>query len=362
MRFRVIFIIICLALLILPAYAETSIEMEGKPSTFIPSVLSHDSAFINGMTVPYQVAKGDYFRVKGNILQGTPKYVVVWAFCEGYFSVSPQVKTIQGKYEYVFQAKETGKMGAIDITKQYYIIVQHPGNNDEFDIFLRNNTILIKNDNKTELDIRFYPPLWLKEKFTELSNKTDDDFTIIPFVLTTPFIRITDLENIEPTQRTTWNVESMSVRGITNLNMETPISIRVDPDFTGRNGATSFYEMNSQVLGSDISWNVISFKIPLRGLSKGVHNFQIYDKKGIASLSTAFQVYEDHPADVVISTPTPDPNTTITITPTQEIKNISTVSPTHTPVQEKPVDYSDFIWLIIIVAVAAVAVFWFFYG
>ena len=362
MRFRFILTIICLSLLILPAYAEITIEKEGKPSTFIPSILSHDSAYINGMTVPYQVAKGDFMRVRGNILQGDPKYVTVWAFCRGYFFVSPPVKTIQGKYEYVFQAKETGKMGEIvDETEQSFVIVQHPGENGEFDVFLRNNTILVSNDNKTELDIKFYPPLWLKNKLLELSNKTDDDFTEIPFILTQPFMRITDLENIEPTQRTTWDIESMSVRGITNLNMGTPLVIRVDPDFTGRTGVTSFYETELLVLGSDTSWNVISFKIPLRGLTKGVHIFQIYDKRGLTSLSTPFQVYEDHPADVVISTPTPEAN--ITATRTTQIPTITaTKTPNQTPLQEKPADYSGFMWLIIIVVIGAVITFWFFNG
>lgn len=365
MRFIPLFFFLFLSIFILihPAHAEVIIGTEKIP-TFIPSEVTTDSPVINGYLSSYFVAKGDYFRVKGNISQGSPEYVVIWAFGRNYFFVSTPVKTIQNRYEYVFQGRETGKMGILssENDEDYYIVVQHPGANDQQDIYYENNSIRIKGDNETELDVRFYPPLMLKDKFEGIFNKTDDKFTEIPFRLVFPWLKISDMENTEPTQRTVWNIQSMDIRGITNLNGGTPLILRIDPEMNGKGDITSVFEGTFQVKISDTGYNTFSYMIPLRGLKKGIHQFQIYDKYGLTSVTTPFQLYEDIPEEIIISTETPTPtptptptaNVTKLITPTA---NVTTIKPVVVP--EKP-DYSFPIFVIVMIIIGFVI--WLYFG
>jgi hypothetical protein len=344
------------------AHAEMSVDLESKSTTYIPSIVSTDSKILNGYTSQYSVAKGDYVRVKGTILRGNdPNVLQIWTFGQDYFFYSPQIKTIDSQYEYVFQPRETAKMGDIQSSPgEYFILVQHPGLNNKMDIYLENGTIKDRNTNQTELIVKFYPPKMLLEKLKQTFNETDDEITVFPFILTQPWIKITDMENIEPTQRTTWDIESMAVKGVTNLNMGIPISVIIDPEYSGHNNVSSFYKTETKVIGSDTSWNSISFKIPLRGLTKGIHTFQIYDKNGLASLSTTFQVYEDHLSNTVISTPT-STSTTLPATEIPTIKINMTKTPKPTTIPEPPSNNGGTILIIVVIA-ASIFIIWYYKG
>ena len=346
-RISTLFGLFLILIMFSSAHAEISVNFEGKPTTYIPSITSSDSKILNGYTSQYSVAKGDYVRVKGTILRGNdPTYLQIWTFGHDYFFYSPKIKTIDSKYEYVFQPRETAKMGEIQSPPgEYFILVQHPGLNTVMDIYLENGTIKNKNNNQTELIVKFYQPKILLKKLKQTFNETDDELTIFPFILTEPWLKITDIENIEPTQRTAFDIESMSVKGITNLNIGIPLIVRIDPEYTGHTNISSFYELETKTIGSDISWSSFHFKIPLRGLTKGIHTFQIYDKNGLTSLSTSFQVYEDHLSNTIISTPTIEP---VTITQTATPNVTITESPTPKPV-EIPEKESDNIGIIILI-------------
>ncbi|MEI7857101.1 MAG: hypothetical protein WCH85_06310 [Methanomicrobiales archaeon] len=148
--------------------------------------------FITGEVSPSSVSKGQPFTVKG-IAEGIPPNVQVWILGKNYYSKSiVSVNSDDASYKYEVPQEVTSHLAS----GQNFVIVQHPMQNNQFDIDVSGD--FVKLNNGTNL-FRINGPGSLQGSdaadalIAAFSDReahdltyTNDTYTIIPFQVTAP--------------------------------------------------------------------------------------------------------------------------------------------------------------------------------
>lgn len=147
--------------------------------------------FITGEISPSPVSPGQPFTVSG-IAEGIPPDVQVWILGENYYSKSITSVNPDASYRYVVPGEVTSKLAG----GQYFVIVQHPMQNNKFDIDVSGDYVRsLQPGNGTNL-FRITGPGSLQGSdaadaiIAAISDReahdqtyTNDTYTIIPFLV-----------------------------------------------------------------------------------------------------------------------------------------------------------------------------------
>jgi hypothetical protein len=152
--------------------------------------------FITGEISPGSISQGEPFTISG-VAEGIPPNVQVWILGENYYSKSIVSVNPDASYKYIVPGEVTGKLPA----GQYFVIVQHPMQNNKFDIDvsgdyvkLNNGTNLFKITGPGSLqgsDAADVLIAAISEREAHDRTYTNDTYTIIPFQVTAPVSAVT---------------------------------------------------------------------------------------------------------------------------------------------------------------------------
>jgi hypothetical protein len=98
--------------------------------------------FITAEVAPATISNGVPFTVYG-VAEGIPPYVQVWILGKNYYSKSIEsVNSSDASYKYEVPGEVTGKLAG----GQYFVVVQHPMQNNTFDIDVSGDYVKLNND------------------------------------------------------------------------------------------------------------------------------------------------------------------------------------------------------------------------
>jgi hypothetical protein len=147
--------------------------------------------FITGEIFPVSISQGEPFTISG-VAEGIPPNVQVWILGENYYSKSIVSVNPDASYKYVVPRELSSQIAS----GQYFAVVQHPMQNNKFDIDVSGD--YVKLNNGTNL-FKIIGPGSLKgsdaadvliaaisEREAHDHTYTNDTYTIIPFRVTAP--------------------------------------------------------------------------------------------------------------------------------------------------------------------------------
>ncbi|MHB8164195.1 MAG: MEMAR_RS02690 family S-layer glycoprotein, partial [Methanoregula sp.] len=209
-------------------YKTTSITIK---NSFISATMSHN-----------KVARGDECFITGTA-EGNPNSVYLWVFGPNYQLLENPINVnSDASFSFNFTRDLTKKLES----GQYFVVIQHPGQNGRADIrhgsHGPNSNFIWKDDKKvggiTTIDISQERPSDAAEKLLEMLNlpSVDDIYTKLSFLVEEPNITINP---IEPKVIG----EFFTITGSTNLNVDDELLIELKQDLlfeSNQHSARSF--------------------------------------------------------------------------------------------------------------------------
>ena len=124
----------------------------------------------------------------------------------------------------------------------YTMIVQHPGNNTDFDVRFNNNTLEYKTgwNGVQNADVSALQPRMVMSQLLQLLGKTDDDYLTYSLEIDQPDIRVTSIDDIWLKSKidefhidNSADVTFKDIRGYTNFQNGTNLTVSLDKDYNG---------------------------------------------------------------------------------------------------------------------------------
>jgi Arc/MetJ-type ribon-helix-helix transcriptional regulator len=180
------------------------------------SVLSK-SPFIAGTLTSSILVKGDVLIISGIATNAPVKGIGVWIFGEKFFNYSTAQVFPDESFEFLLSPRISKKME----TGQYFVVLQHPMENGELDVFPIMDGIrkIVKNTkNRDFFVVEGMTRITGSEAAQNLvtiinTSHVDDTYTKLSFLVEDPVITIDPIENVTVGQ-------SILVKGCTNISSE----------------------------------------------------------------------------------------------------------------------------------------------
>jgi hypothetical protein len=310
-------------------YASTSISIQ-KP-------------YITASINPTLVAAGDKVYIRGAAGSHPDPGVAVWIFGKNYVLYRTESVEDDGSYEFELKSGDTQNLA----NGQYFVVVQHPMYNDQFDVY--------PNSDKTKV-LGTYPTIGgVNVKFTMQGAgalqgpdaaealvqalkdaAVDDMYAQAQFTVDSARIIID-----KPTDKVIG--DKFTLIGQTNLAVGNNINVQIysssfTPTQKTQSGSFSGFQSTVKVVEGTSSLNKFSVEVDTKSFKKDEYLVTATsDLISTASGSTTFNVL-----DVPTPTPTPVPTTTpptpvpTTEVPTPVLTPVVTAPPTTVPTTAEP--------------------------
>jgi PGF-CTERM protein len=322
--------------------------------------------FVSATASQSTVAKGDRVYITGTA-EGQPNSVQIWILGKNFYTKATESVNSDASFKYEIRQEVTKNLAS----GQYFVVVQHPMQNGEFDV----NTVGTLNQNDMNNDLWVYN-LQLKDVTTGSYTKifklggagslqgsdaaealvqgindanVDDTYTKLQFLVEEPLIRIDPIGDKHVGDKFTITAQ-------TNLAIDDEILVQVysssfKPTDKSQSGEFSGATGTVKVTKGDSGMNKISFDVDSSTFKPDEYivtaSAVIQDATGTA----LFNVLEGQATPVT----TPTVVTTATPTPVQTTV-VVTATPTPVPTTTKSPGYGALIALIGLGAVAFIVV------
>jgi hypothetical protein len=203
-----------------------NLKKEGiQPRDDTKDKVSSKSLFIAGTLARSILVKGDVLIISG-IATGTPtKGVGVWIFGDNFFNYSTVQVYPDESFEFILSPKISKKMN----TGHYFVVLQHPMQNGELDVFptIEGINRIVKNNKNRDFFVVGTPGTLGAEGAQSLvtminTSHVDDTYTKLSFLVEDPAITIDSIENIKVGQL-------ILVKGSTNISPEHDLLFEIAP-------------------------------------------------------------------------------------------------------------------------------------
>lgn len=298
-------------------YASTSITLQ-KP-------------YITAVVAPTMVAAGDKIHITGSAGSHPSTGVAVWIFGKNYGLYRTQSVEDDGKYDFELKQGDTQDLA----NGQYYVVVQHPMYNEQFDVFP---------DANKEKVLGTYPTIGgVNVKFTMAGMGSlqgpdaaqalkqalddaavDDMYAQAQFTVDSPRI-ILD----KPTDKVIG--DKFTLTGETNLAIDNNINVQIysssfGPSSKTQSGEFSGFQSTVKVVKGSDTMNKFSVEVDTKNFKKDEYLVSATsDIVSGASGSTKFNVL-----DTPTPTPTPVPTPVVPTPPPTPVPTVATPIPTPT--------------------------------
>jgi len=306
------------------AYATTSITLR-KP-------------FITASIAKSTVASGDKLIITGTA-EGSPNGVQIWIMGKNYLLNDIESTDSSSRFEY-----EVGRGITKDLANgQYFVVAQHPMQNGQFDIILRNNYVInlqLNSENTTGTQIfqiegagSLQGTDAAEALITALDNQNiDDTYTKLQFVIDQPFISLDSVGDRKIGDK-------FILTGKTNLAIDDNVQIEIysssfkptqksaSGEFSGATGTVKVVKDDSNT-----GLNRIEFHVDTSTFKEDEYIVVAQGTEIDASGTTLFNVLGQSLVNQTVTitvTPTPIPTPVPTPVPTSS-------PPTPTPTKKAP--------------------------
>ena len=291
--------------------------------------------------MPGLVAAGDKIVVKGNAGSKTSAGVAVWIFGKNYALYRTTSVEDDGTFDLELSSGDTANLAS----GQYFVVVQHPMYNNEFDVYPANETTTVRGSYPVPGTLKFRilgaGSLQAEQAANALVNQVsdpaiDDTFAKLQFTIGSPYI------NIEPVAQKMVG-DPFVINGRTNLAIGDELLIEiVSSSFTATNKSTNnaFAGTSSTVkvvAGSSPSENKFTFSGTTQTFPADEYLVKATGITNSVSGQTQFTVVP-YVAPTPVPTPIPTPVVvTAAPTPIPTTSNATPIpTPTPTPVAKAP--------------------------
>lgn len=188
-----------------------------QPKEDAEGSVSSKSPFIAGTLARSILVKGDVLIISGIATNAPKKGIGVWIFGDNFFNFSTVQVFPDESFEFILSPKITKTME----TGQYFVVLQHPMQNGDLDVFPITEGIkkIVKNTNNQDYfvvdGIVRINGLEAAGNLVTMINTShvDDTYTKLSFLVENPVITIDPIENITVGQ-------SILIKGSTNISSE----------------------------------------------------------------------------------------------------------------------------------------------
>lgn len=311
--------------------------------------VSFRKPFITTIVTPSNIAAGDKFHIKGDAGVETAPGVAIWIMGKNYFLRDEVSVEDDGTYDYEVKAGVSEGLA----TGQYFVVVQHPMYNGEFDVYEGTGsnsgyvvgTYPVADQENRKFRYSGSGALQGSDAANALVDAIDDpaiDDTYVRanFMIDQPSI------TIKPVSTVTIGNE-FTIDGITNLAVGNTIIVDVvsasfGPTKKTQSGEFSGFSGSVKVVEGENGWNAFSLVVSSGNFIVDEYIITASSVETSTSGSTTFQVVEFVPTPTptptpIPTTPTPVPTTIATPEPTTiPPTTIQTTPPTPTPTPKSP--------------------------
>jgi PGF-CTERM protein len=290
--------------------------------------------FVSATASQSVVAAGDKFHIVGNA-QGKPSPgIMIWILGKNFDFITTTSVADDSTFDYEVSSGTTANMAA----GQYFVVVQHPMYNNQFDVFPGtganagyvmgtfpvNPSRLFKIEGSGSLQGSD-----AAEALVQAINNpsVDDTYTKLQFLVEVPTIRIDPV-----TQHSVG--DKFTITGTTNLAVDDEIIVEVtsssfQPTEKTQSGEFSGATGTVKVIKGTEGFNTWSFPVDSSSFKPDEYIVKASGITVTASASTLFNVVAFTPTTVVTTKPTTPP-TNVTVTTTVTTPPPTTVPPTTT--------------------------------
>ncbi len=193
-----------------------------------------DTRTIYGVLSSSVLARGDNLLVTGSMTGALPSKLMIWIWGKKFLFFDTIRIEGGNAFRYAFPAFMTGKIEP----GEYTVLLQHPGENNRFDLtLLETESGVILRNTVTELDLP------IEEFLTGYSQGDYDDILFqIPFIVQEPFITIDPISDI-------LMGASFPISGYTNISAGEEFLVVVSPT---KSGKRKFYPVEDCVLKAHV--------------------------------------------------------------------------------------------------------------
>jgi len=210
-------------------------EMESaRKEDEISRIQTAETRTLTGVLSSSVIAKGDDLFITGSVTGVLPSKLMIWIFGEKFlFFDTIRIDNLNA-FRHSFSAFMTAKVNP----GEYSVILQHPGENNQFDLtlFKTEGQVFIRNIvNGVDLPI---------DEFLggSLPGDYDDILFQIPFTVQEPFISIDPISDV-------LMGDSFSICGYTNIRAGEEFSVVISP---AKTGMRKFYQVEDNVLKAHV--------------------------------------------------------------------------------------------------------------
>jgi len=317
--------------------------------------------FVSATASQSTVAKGDKVFITGTAMGQPAKGVMIWVLGKNYPNSIDQVKTesvnTDGSFKYELTRETTRDM----YEGQYFVVVQHPMQNMEFDVYATtagNNVVVYNRQLGTSPGTKVFTLLGAgslqgsdaAEALVQGINdpNVDDTYTKLQFIVETPKITITPVSDKHVGDKFT-------ITATTNLAVDDDVTVTVvsssfKPTQKTVSGEFSGVGQSIKVKKGDSGLNTLSVDVDASAYKPDEYLVTMSGVLVTVSDSSLFQVLEGT-TTIAVPTTTGTPVVTVTTVAT----TIPTTVPTTVPTTKSP-GYGALIALIGLGAVAFIVV------
>jgi hypothetical protein len=282
--------------------------------------------------MPGMVAAGDKIVIKGDAGSKSSAGVAVWIFGKNFVLYKTASVEDDGKFESEITSGETGNLAS----GQYFVVVQHPMYNNEFDVYPANDTTTVRGVYPVSGSLKFRIAGASSLQGSDAANAlvsaindpaVDDVYCQLNFEVGNPFI------NVEAIPQKMVG-DTFTLRGTTNLAVDDEILVDIySSSFTATNKsqANAFSGTSKSVKvvkGASSTTNVFSLDIDTKSFKPD--EYLVQASGGITNSVTGsakfIVVAYVAPTTVITTPPTPVPTTIITTIPTANTTPIPTAT------------------------------------
>lgn len=282
--------------------------------------------YITAQVIPSNVATGDEVHIKGNAGVETASGIAIWVMGKNYFTYDVESVDSDGTYDYEISSGTTEDLA----TGQYFVVVQHPMYNDQFDVYIDGNYVSGEYPTSGSKKFQYAGPGALQgsDAANALVNALDDT-AVDDTYARTQFVVAAATITINPIKPVTIGQE-FTISGLTNLAVGDDILIEAVSESFGptkktTSGEFSGFSGTTDVVAGTSGWNAFSINASSANFIKDQYIVTASSVTNPVTGSTTFDVVE------FVPTPTPTPTTIpTTVVPTTVVTTVSTV-PTTIP-------------------------------
>lgn len=293
---------------------------------------------LSAEVTPKNAARGDEIIVAGSAGTDSASGVMVWIFGKNYVLVKQVSVDDDASYELKLTRGDTGNLA----DGQYYVVVQHPMYNNQFDVWKSGDLVVGTYPvyGNTKFKVQGSGSLQSSEAATALINaindpSVDDLYVQNSFIIEAPYISITNI----PRKAVG---DMVTVTGTTNLAVGNEILVEVlsssfkptdkvaPGTFSGSSSVVKVVDggqsANKFVYEFDTDgFKVDEYRVSVTGIVVSVSGSSVFDLVAFVPTPTPT------PTPPPTTPPTTQPTTVVTEVPTPVITPDPTVVPTETP-------------------------------